>query len=54
MKEQQLMELSKILNTLAMVSTKGEDTLVMADCMRALQQFIQMNAPQPELPKEAE
>lgn len=37
MKEQ----LIRILNTLMLVETKGENTLIMADCIRALQQLAQ-------------
>ena len=32
--------LTRIYNTLALISTKGEDTLVMADCLRAIQQIV--------------
>lgn len=33
--------LGRIINALASISTKGEDTLIMADCLRALQQVYQ-------------
>lgn len=32
--------LIKIFNTLSSISTKGEDTLAMADCLRALAQLV--------------
>ena len=32
--------LSRIYNTLLLISTKGEDTLVMADCLNAMRNFI--------------
>ena len=37
---EQLETLSRIYNTLLMVNTKGEDTLVMADCLNALRNFV--------------
>lgn len=40
MTQEQLIQLSKIYNTLLSVNTHGEDTFVMADCMRALLQVI--------------
>ena len=39
--------LSRIYNTLLLVNTKGEDTLIMADCLNALRSF--MNNEQREL-----
>lgn len=35
--------LSRIYNTLLLVNTKGEDTLTMADCLKALRNFILTN-----------
>lgn len=32
--------LSRVYNTLLLINTKGEDTIVMADCLRALHNFI--------------
>ena len=32
--------LSRIYNTLLLINTKGEDTMIMADCLKALQSFI--------------
>ena len=32
--------LSRIYNTLLLVNTRGEDTLVMADCLNAMRSFI--------------
>ena len=34
---------SRIYNTLLLVNTKGEDTLTMADCLKALRNFILTN-----------
>lgn len=35
-----LESLTRIYNTLLLINTRGEDTLVMADCIRALNSFI--------------
>ena len=37
---EKLEALSRIYNTLLLINTKGEDTLVMADCLRAIQSFV--------------
>jgi len=37
---EQMEQLSRIYNTMLEIRTKGEDTLVMADCLRALEQVI--------------
>ena len=39
--KQHLEQLARIYNTLLTVNTKGEDTLVMADCLRALRQEVE-------------
>lgn len=39
MTQSQKEQLTRIYNTLMLISTKGEDTLVMADCLRAIQQL---------------
>lgn len=36
-------QLIQIYNTLTTISTKGEDTLTMADCLRALRKYILEN-----------
>ena len=41
MTQEQLAQLERIYNTLKLVSTKGEDTLIMADCLRAIQNLAQ-------------
>lgn len=41
-------QLIKIYNTLTTISTKGEDTLIMADCLRALRQYIIENQEEKE------
>lgn len=38
--EEQINQLTRIYNTMLEISTKGEDTMVMADCLRALEQVI--------------
>lgn len=35
-----LMYLTQIYNTLCLVHTKGEDSIIMADCLKALQQYL--------------
>ena len=37
---EQVEQLTRIYNTMLEIRTKGEDTIVMADCLRALQQVI--------------
>lgn len=37
---EQLEQLARIYNTMMNISTKGEDTFVMADCLRALEQVV--------------
>lgn len=37
---EQLGQLTRIYNTFLTVETKGENTLVMADCLRALERVI--------------
>lgn len=37
---EQVEQLTRIYNTMLQIGTKGEDTLVMADCLRALEQVI--------------
>lgn len=32
--------LSRLYNTLLLISTKGEDTIIMADCLNALKSFV--------------
>lgn len=41
------MELTKLYNTMGTIETKGKDTLVMADCLRFLENLIN-NVPVPE------
>lgn len=38
---EQVEQLTRIYNTMLEIRTKGEDTLVMADCLRALEQVVQ-------------
>lgn len=37
---EQVEQLTRIYNTMLEIRTKGEDTLVMADCLRAFEQVI--------------
>ena len=48
MNKEQFENLSRIYNTLLLVNTKGEDTLTMADCLKALRNFILANQPKEE------
>lgn len=41
MSQEQLILLQRIYNTLMLVSTKGEDTMTMADCLQAMQNLIE-------------
>lgn len=41
MTQEQLLRLQRIYNTFMTIETKGENTLIMADCLRALQQLAQ-------------
>ncbi len=38
--KEQVEQLTRIYNTMLEIRTKGEDTLVMADCLRAFEQVI--------------
>ena len=37
---EKLETLSRIYNTLLLINTKGEDTIVMADCLNAMRSFV--------------
>ena len=37
---EKLETLSRIYNTLLLISTKGEDTIIMADCLKAIKNFV--------------
>lgn len=41
MTQLQLNQLIRIYNTLTTVSTKGEDTIIMADCLKAFKQSLE-------------
>jgi hypothetical protein len=41
MNEKNIILLKKIYNSLTLISTKGEETIVMADCLRALYDIIE-------------
>lgn len=38
--KEQVEQLTRIYNTMLEIKTKGEDTLVMSDCLRALEQVV--------------
>ena len=42
MNNNKLKILTRIYNTLLLVNTKGEDTMIMGECLRALQNFVLM------------
>ena len=44
MLENYVQDLTKLYNTLLLISTRGEDTMIMAECIKALQQIIQEGA----------
>lgn len=44
MSEEQLLQLEKIYNTFLLVQTKGNDTLIMAEALKALNQIIEQLA----------
>lgn len=44
MKEAQVTKLTQLYNTLLMISTRGEDTMIMAECLKALQQIVEEGA----------
>ena len=37
---EKLETLSRIYNTLLLINTKGEDTIIMADCLNAMRTFV--------------
>lgn len=37
---EKLETLSRIYNTLLLINTKGEDTIIMADCLNAMRSFV--------------
>lgn len=44
MNQEQINQLSKIYNTLCLIETKGENTIIMGNCLAALQSFIRESA----------
>lgn len=44
MTENYVRNLTQIYNTLLLVNTRGEDTIIMAECLKALQQVIENGA----------
>ena len=44
MSENYVKNLTQIYNTLLLISTRGEDTLIMAECLKALQGIIEAGA----------
>ena len=39
--QEQLSQLGRIFNTLMQINTQGENTMMMCDCLRALQQVVE-------------
>lgn len=54
MEQEKLKQLMLIYNALMTITTKGDDSFVMVDCLRALQNFIttEQNAVEPEVQEE--
>ena len=44
MSEKHVQDLTKLYNTLLLISTRGEDTMIMAECIKALQKIIEEGA----------
>ena len=40
MTNEDINQLTRIYNTLLLINTKGEDTMLMSDCLRAMHDFI--------------
>ena len=38
--KEQVEQLTRIYNTMLQIGTKGEDTLIMSDCLRALEKVV--------------
>lgn len=51
---EKLETLSRIYNTLLLINTKGEDTLIMADCLNAMKTFVLNEQKELSLQKEEE
>lgn len=45
MTELQFNQLLKIFNTFQLINTKGEDTMIMAQCLTAMKNFLEENRP---------
>ena len=41
MNNNQLAQLTRIFNTMKLINTRGEDTILMAQCLTALKDFIE-------------
>lgn len=44
MSQNHVQDLTRLYNTLLLISTKGEDTMIMAECLKALQKVIEEGA----------
>lgn len=44
MTELQVKNLTQVYNTLLLISTRGEETVIMAECLKALQKIIEEGA----------
>lgn len=54
MNQENLVQLTRVFNTLLLVSTKGEDTMIMGDCLKAFKQVLTEMSTQPQLKEEEE
>lgn len=52
--KEQVEQLTRIYNTMLQIGTKGEDTLIMSDCLRALEKVVTDIVKTAEQPKEGE
>lgn len=53
MNQENLVQLNRIFNTLLLVSTKGEDTMIMGDCLKAFKQLLaEISSKKPEQEEE--
>ena len=43
MKKQDISYLAQLYNTLSLVTTSGENTIIMGDCLKSLKNYIQVS-----------
>ena len=44
MSEKHVQDLTKLYNTLLLISTRGEETMIMAECLKVLQRVVEEGA----------